>query len=92
MSKKPTKAQQKAHDEVKEAARAKGIQIRYARAIKSPGAICLVKDRLVMFVKRTLEIEDQTAIMQAELDRFEALGMAAVQTVTEAAAEVVEDD
>jgi hypothetical protein len=75
--KKPTKAQTRAHDSVSAAAREKGIQIRYARSIKSPGALCQVKDRLILFVKRSLDIDDQTAIMQAELDRFEQEGVAA---------------
>ena len=90
-SKKPTKAQQKAHDAVSAAARERGMQVRYARAIKSPGAICQVKDRLILFVKRTLEIDDQTAIMQTEIDRFDKLGMKAVQSLPAAEA-VVDDD
>ena len=89
--KKPTKAQQKAHDAVSAAARERGMQVRYARAIKSPGAICQVKDRLILFVKRTLEIDDQTAIMQAEIDRFDKLGMKAVQALPAEAA-MVDDD
>ncbi len=89
-TKKPTKAQQKAHDGVTAAARERGMQVRYARAIKSPGAICQVKDRLILFVKRTLEIDDQTAIMQTEIDRFDKLGLKAVQSLT--AAEAVLDD
>lgn len=89
-TKKPTKTQQKAHDAVSAAARERGMQVRYARAIKSPGAICQVKDRLILFVKRTLEIDDQTAIMQTEIDRFDKLGLKAVQSLT--AAEAVLDD
>ena len=85
--KKPTKAQTRAHDAVSAAAREKGIQIRYARSIKSPGALCQVKDRLILFVKRSLDIDDQTAIMQAELDRFEKEGIAAVNTGVPAGAE-----
>lgn len=90
-TKKPTKAQQKAHDAVSAAARERGMQVRYARAIKSPGAICQVKDRLILFVKRTLEIDDQTAIMQTEIDRFDKLGMKAVQSLPAEEA-VVDDD
>ena len=89
-TKKPTKTQQKAHDAVSAAARERGMQVRYARAIKSHGAICQVKDRLILFVKRTLEIDDQTAIMQTEIDRFDKLGLKAVQPLT--AAEAVLDD
>jgi hypothetical protein len=76
--KKPTKAQTRAHDAVSAAAREKGIQIRYARSIKSPGALCQVKDRLILFVKRSLDLDDQTAVMQAELDRYEKEGPAAL--------------
>ena len=89
--KKPTKAQQKAHDAVSAAARERGMQVRYARAIKSPGAICQVKNRLILFVKRSLEIDDQTAIMQTEIDRFDKLGMKAVQALPAEGA-VVDDD
>ena len=85
--KKPTKAQTRAHDAVSAAAREKGIQIRYARSIKSPGALCQVKDRLILFVKRSLDIDDQTAIMQAELDRFEIEGIAAASAGLPAGAE-----
>ena len=85
--KKPTKAQTRAHDAVSAAAREKGIQIRYARTIKSPGALCQVKDRLILFVKRSLDIDDQTAIMQAELDRFAKEGLAAVSASPPAGAE-----
>ena len=91
-ARKPSKAQQKAHDEVAARARALGMQVRYARSIKSPGAICQVKDKLILFVKRTLDIDDQTAIMENELERFEKLGMRAVQAAPEAAAEAVAAD
>jgi hypothetical protein len=85
--KKPTKAQTRAHDAISAAAREKGIQIRYARSIKSPGALCQVKDKLILFVKRSLDIDDQTAIMQAELERFEKEGVAAVNPGLPAGAE-----
>ena len=85
--KKPSKSQTRAHDAVAAAAREQGIQIRYARSIKSPGALCQVKDRLILFVKRSLDIDDQTAIMQAELDRFGKEGIAAVSAGPPAGAE-----
>ena len=78
-AKKPTKAQSRAHEAAAAAARGQGIQVRYARAIKSPGALCQVKNRLILFVKRTLELDDQTAVMEAELARYEKEGMAAVR-------------
>ncbi len=90
LTRKPAKARQKAHDEAASRARALGIQIRYARSIKSPGALCQVKDKLILFVKRTLELDEQTTVMESELDRFEKSGMKAVRVAAEAGA--VTDD
>lgn len=48
-----------------------GIEYRETKRIKSDGALCLIKGKSVIIIKRNIEAEDKAEVIKREIGKFD---------------------